>query len=169
MALLITSLKRNGMKRIRLRGERGAATVEFAMVAIVLLMIVFGIIEFGILMFDQHVLTNSSREGARAGIVMRVPRLPDVGTSPEEGIKDIVIKYAEEHMVSFGASSTLDINVSPDEIGRGAKKDPDGDIHPPPFGTMLTVTVTYPFDFLVLSGFGLGPITLTAETRMRME
>ena len=65
------------MKRMRLRGERGAATVEFAIIAVVLLMIVFGIIEFGILMFDKHILTNASREGARAGIVMRITRLPD--------------------------------------------------------------------------------------------
>ena len=151
------------MKRMRLRGERGAAAVEFAMIAVVLLMIVFGIIEFGILMFDKHVLTNASREGARAGIVMRIPRLPD------EDIKDIVIKYAEDHMVSFGASSTLDFGPWPGE-------DPDVWISPADrdsggvsFGTELIVKVKYPFDFLVLSGFGLGPITLTAETRMRME
>jgi hypothetical protein len=120
-------------------------------------------------MFDQHVLTNASREGARAGVVMRVPRLPDEGINPEEGIKDIVIKYAEDHMVSFGASSTLDFGPWPGE-------DPDVWISPAEadrvgvlFGEELIVKVKYPFDFLVLSGFGLGPITLTAETRMRME
>jgi hypothetical protein len=37
------------------------------------------------------------------------------------------------------------------------------------FGKELKITVKYPFNFLVLSGFGLDPITLTAETRMRME
>ena len=72
------------MKRMRLRGERGAAAVEFAITAVVLLMIVFGIIEFGILMFDKHVLTNASREGARAGIVMRIPRLMPVVRVPEQ-------------------------------------------------------------------------------------
>jgi hypothetical protein len=153
------------MKRMRLRGERGAATVEFAIIAVVLLMIVFGIIEFGILMFDKHILTNAGREGARAGIVMRIPRLPD------EDIKDIVIKYAEDHMVGFGASSTLDFGPWPDD-----EKGPKVWISPVEadrvgslFGTPLIVKVKYPFDFLVLSGFGLGPITLTAETRMRME
>ena len=155
------------MKRMRLRGERGGVAVEFAMIAVVLLMIVFGIIEFGILMFDKHVLTNASREGARAGIVMRVPRLPD------EDIKAIVIKYAEDHMVSFGASSTLDFN---EDVNGWPGEDPGVWISPAEidrvgalFGTELIVKVKYPFDFLVLSGFGLGPITLTAETRMRME
>jgi len=37
------------------------------------------------------------------------------------------------------------------------------------FGTQLEVSVTYPYNFLFLSSLGLGPITLTAETRMRME
>jgi hypothetical protein len=156
------------MKKKRLRVERGAAAVEFAMIAVVFLMIVFGIIEFGILMFDKHVLTNASREGARAGIVMRVPRLPD------EDIQNIVIKYAEEHMVSFGASSTLDFGPWPD----GPDEDVDPDVWITPampdrvgllFGKELKITVKYPFNFLVLSGFGLDPITLTAETRMRME
>ena len=59
------------MKKIKLRDEQGAVTVEFAIISILLFTIVFGIIEFGLLMFDKHVLTNASREGARAGIVMR--------------------------------------------------------------------------------------------------
>jgi len=63
------------MKRMSWRDEKGAAAVEFAVVAGLFLMIVFGIIEFGILMFDQHILTNASREGARAGVVMRAPRV----------------------------------------------------------------------------------------------
>ena len=153
------------MKRMRLQGERGAAAVEFAMIAVVLLVIVFGIIEFGILMFDKHILTNASREGARAGIVMRIPRLPD------EGIKDIVIKYAEDHMVSFGASSTLDFGPWPGEDPDVwiSPAEADRDIVGVPFGTELIVKVKYPFEFFVLSGFGLRPIILTAETRMRME
>ena len=151
------------MKRMRLRSERGAASVEFAMIAVVFLIIVFGIIEFGILMFDKHVLTNASREGARAGIVMRNPRLPD------EDIKDIVIKYAEDHMVGFGASSTLDFGPWPGEVPDVWISPAEADRVGVLFGTELIVKVKYPFNFLVLSGFGLGPITLEAETRMRME
>jgi Flp pilus assembly protein TadG len=143
------------MKKILLRKERGATAVEFAIIATLFFSVVFGIIEFGILMFDQHVLTNASREGARAGIVMRVPRLSNAE------IENIVEAYAQEHMVSFNASSTLvfDPPISPVEASRIGNT----------FGTPLVVTVKYPFHFLVLSGFGLGPITLTAETRMRME
>lgn len=152
----------DGMKRIQLRGERGAAAIEFAIISVVLLLIVFGIIEFGILLFDKHILTNASREGARAGIVMRVPRLSDAE------IENIVRAYAREHMVSFRADIHLDFGPWPDENPE-FKVEPVGPRVGNLFGTELVVTVKYPFNFLVLSGFGLGSIPLTAETRMRME
>ena len=139
------------MKPMSLRDEKGAAAVEFAVVAGLFLMIVFGIIEFGILMFDQHVLTNASREGARAGIVMRVPRVTDAA------ITTIVNQYAQGRMVSFGPSSNPTTTVSRESTTE------------PLFGKELVVRVTFPFRFLLLSNFGLDPITLEAETRMRME
>jgi Flp pilus assembly protein TadG len=143
------------MQGILQRRERGAATVEFAIVAIVLFLFVFGIIEFGLLMFDKHILTNASREGARAGVVMRANRLSDAE------IQNTVRRYAQGHMVSFRASSTLvfDPPISPVESSRVGNL----------FGTDLVVTVTYPYNFMFLSGIGLGPINLTAETRMKME
>jgi Flp pilus assembly protein TadG len=49
----------------RLLGERGAAAVEFALVAPVLLMLLFGIIEFGKTMNTQATLSSAAREGAR--------------------------------------------------------------------------------------------------------
>lgn len=145
------------LKQRRLRRERGAATVEFAVIAVVLFLLVFGIIEFGILLFDKHILTNASREGARAGIVMT-----DGVRVTDDEIKQIVRDYAQEFMVSFRESSTLvfDPDISPVESSRVG-----GGL----FGTDLVVTVNYQFNFLLLSGIGLGPITLTAETRMKME
>jgi Flp pilus assembly protein TadG len=142
----------DGMKRKLFRGEHGGATVEFAIIASLLLTIVFGIIECSILLFDKHILTNASREGARAGIVMRVPRVPDAT------IINRVNGYAQEHMMTFGPSN-LTTTVTPAEASRVGNL----------LGTELKVTVTYQFDFLVLSIVGLGPITLKAETRMRME
>ena len=34
----------------------------------------FGVIEFGLLLYDQQVLNNAAREGARAGIVVSTSR-----------------------------------------------------------------------------------------------
>lgn len=49
--------------------ERGAATVEFALVASILLTLVFGIIQFGIFYSRYQVLQAAAREGARAAAV----------------------------------------------------------------------------------------------------
>ncbi len=51
------------MKTHRLQSEQGIATVEFSMIAVVLLVLAFGIIEFGSLIQAQAVVTNVGREG----------------------------------------------------------------------------------------------------------
>ena len=140
------------MKRKLLRGEQGSTAVEFALTVVIVLLFVFGIIEFGVLVYDKHVLTNASREGARAGVVMRTTRLTD------ENIEAVVSEFANNYMVSFRTAATLNTAVLPAEPRDGM-----------PFGTELVVTVTYPFNFLFLSNFGLGPYTLKAVTRMKME
>lgn len=50
---------------IILHREDGAALVEFAMVAVVLLMIVFGIVEFGLTFRDRLTMANSTQGAAR--------------------------------------------------------------------------------------------------------
>jgi len=50
-------------------GRRGAAAVELAVVAPLFLLLLAGIIEFGQAFRIQHVISNASRRGARAGIV----------------------------------------------------------------------------------------------------
>ncbi len=57
-----------------LKNERGGSLIEFVLIAWVLFLILFGIIEFGLIMYNQAVITNASREGARYGIVSRAPR-----------------------------------------------------------------------------------------------
>ena len=49
--------------------RRGAAAVEFAIVAPVFFLLVFGMIEYGRMVMVQQVLTNASREGARVGVL----------------------------------------------------------------------------------------------------
>ncbi len=140
------------LKRIRKRRlQNGAATVELAiLLGTILLPLLFGIIEFSFILYDKAMITNASREGARAGIVFSDPRL----TAGE--ISAVVDNYCQDNLISFGGSS-------PTTTVTGA----DGD-----HGDPLTVTVTYDYDFLVLPEFVesiTGPITLTAQTIMRME
>lgn len=55
--------------RIRVRHQRGAAAVEFALVLLPLLWIVFGIISFGMMLSFRQSLSQAATEGARAAAV----------------------------------------------------------------------------------------------------
>ena len=48
-----------------IRGNRGAAAVEFAVLFVLLMVILFGIIEFGFIWMQSHYIANAAREGAR--------------------------------------------------------------------------------------------------------
>ena len=62
------------MRVQRLGSRRGQSAVELALVLPMLFVVIFGAVEFGTAMYDKAVLTNASREGARAGIVAPRPR-----------------------------------------------------------------------------------------------
>jgi len=145
--------------KMMIRDQNGGAVVEFALILPLLIVLLFGSVEFGLLLYNKHIITNASREGARAGIVMRDPRLSD------SDIKAIVDKYADKYLVTFG-SGTISFNppISPPESSRTG---------PGLFGTDLIVTVEYPYNFLVLFNpitfQRFDPIKLKARTVMRME
>ena len=131
--------------------QKGVAAVEFAIILLPLVLLIFGAIEFTTALYDKAVITNASREGARAGIVYDDPRRSN------SDIVDAVSRYCSDNMISLGGDS--DIST---QIIRG------GDTA----GDPLTVRVTYTYNFLVLPNFitSLAPgITMEAETVMRME
>jgi Flp pilus assembly protein TadG len=77
----------------KLRREAGGAAAEFAIILPLLIFFIFGIVEFGFLLYNKQVLTNASREGARAGIVVQVPKPTD------QDIRDIIANYCNGHLV----------------------------------------------------------------------
>jgi hypothetical protein len=54
----------NSMTR-RLKSQRGAELIEFALIFPLLLLVLLGIVDFGFLFQRYEVLTNATREGAR--------------------------------------------------------------------------------------------------------
>lgn len=131
---------------------RGGAAVEFALVLPLFLAIVFGIVEFGVALYDKAVVTNASREAARAGIVLRQPKL----TAAQ--IRDIALDHCATNLISFGDAAPPSVTVS-GNAGGG-------------FGTPLTVTVSYAYSGLALGsliGALSGPIQLAATTTMNNE
>ena len=76
------------------KNQRGAAVVEFALILPILLLLLVGTIDASLALYDKAVITNASREGARAGIVARSPPV-----TPEE-IVAVVNRYALPALVS---------------------------------------------------------------------
>jgi Flp pilus assembly protein TadG len=161
------------MKRKRLYSESGASLVEFAIVLPLLLLFIFGIIEFGFLLFNKAMLTNASREGARAGVVYKPSQ-----RMPVETIKDIVINYCGNHMITFAGSSGLrDPKITVTKAsGQESAYDPDTFAS----GEYLKVTAEYDYTFLVLpnifkliNAVGVAElpssVKLTAVSQMRSE
>ena len=65
--------------RRRIRSERGAELIEFALTLPLLLLLVLGIIEFGFMFQEYEVVTNAAREGARIGAL-----IPSAGFTANE-------------------------------------------------------------------------------------
>ena len=133
---------------MRGRGEDGAMAVEFALLLPMLVTLVAGTIEFGFALYSQEVITNASREAARAGIVIGDPR-------PTEGeITNVALTY----LTNFGMScATSCISIT------GAQGDSGND---------LTVSVDLPYRFVMLPGIidnFVDEITLRATTTMKHE
>jgi Flp pilus assembly protein TadG len=140
------------VKSTKINDQKGAIAVEFAFVLPLLIVLLVGIMEFGLILYNQQVITNACREGTRAGIVARSPRLDLTA------ITKVVNDYSQAHLVTFGNATSA---VTAINNGSGTS-----------FGDDLTVTVTYEYDFLVLSKFIsslTGGLTLSAQTVMKYE
>ncbi len=55
--------------RSMIADDRGASTVEFALIVPVLIMLIFAIFQFGMAFGDHLVITHAAREGARLAAV----------------------------------------------------------------------------------------------------
>jgi Flp pilus assembly protein TadG len=131
----------------RAKKRRGAAVVEFAVVAPVFFLLVFGMIEFGRMVMVQQVITNASREGARRAVL-------DGATSQE------VTAAVNDYLQTAGINGdSLVITVTPNPPSNAG------------FGEPVTVDVTVPFSEVswIPSPMFIGDTPMTATTVMRRE
>ena len=132
--------------------QKGSVVVEFALIFPLLLFIVFSIIECSLALYDKAVITNASREAARAGIVLRTPKLT------KTQIANVALDYCQHNLISFAQNALPTVQVNDNDTTT--------------FGTPLSVSVSYVYTGL---GFGqlinalAGPITLRATTTMNNE
>ncbi|MBW8066617.1 MAG: pilus assembly protein [Ferrovum sp.] len=136
--------------------ERGVAAVEFAIIFPLMLLLMFGIIEFGTMMYDQIMVTNAAREGARWGSVQSVslPHPIVCNTSPstsscsgnEPGTACAVASnYAANTLISYqgGNNNSPTVTGNCNMVGGGSNS-----------GAAIEVTVKYTFQ-----GLGLGSLS----------
>ncbi len=144
------SVKESRLGRLRLQrrlaaharsSERGAAAVEFALVAMLLLTIFLAIIQFAVLFWSLNVAEHASREGARA-----------YATAPCGNHTALVSDRV-------GPASAGNLSVSRSFPGA----------YPPAAGDQVTVTVS--FDIRRLDGGFLGflPESVTEDATARVE
>jgi Flp pilus assembly protein TadG len=138
----------------RLKSERGAELVEFALTFPLLLLVMLGIMDFGLLFQQYEVLTNAAREGARVSVL------------PGYGPADIEARV-NQYLLGSGltpASVTTSVGAAQVlAVGGGSCI------------SVRPVTVTYPHQFIFIGGIGtyfgktFGTKTLTATASMRDE
>jgi Flp pilus assembly protein TadG len=102
-----TTDRRNGSDRT---GERGAAAVEFALVAPLLVLLICGIIDLGRAYATLNQLAAAAREGARVAAVLPDPEGAQLGR-----VRDAVAGFAKGQLAGPDiARSSIDVDLRGD-------------------------------------------------------
>lgn len=121
--------------------SRGQVLAEFALISVAALMIIFGIIDFGRAFYTYHLVSNAARLGTRYAIVRG-------STSCTGATPDPLLSYVSGQAPGIDSSKMTVTTVCTNTPGLA---------HPctstaAPFsgaGCLVTVTVTYPFTFVI--------------------
>ena len=130
------------------RGERGQATVEFAIVLPLVLLLIVGIVEFGTAFNYWISLNHISNEGSRWTSVDRLPAYTDEGT-PVAAKSNPNVDDLEDYIKSQILTQDLRDKV---ETGGGSIDLCSSGGATPQVGDSATVTIKAPFSFPVVSG-----------------
>lgn len=115
---------------LRNRTDRGAAAVEFALVAPILILLVFGVISYGYMLSFRQALSQGVAEGARAGAVWPV----GYDVSQDAAREAAALARIEEALGSYGVGcSTTGVTCSVQVVDCDAGN------------KCLSVTVSYPY------------------------
>jgi Flp pilus assembly protein TadG len=163
----MTAKRGDAQLKKTIRSNSGAAAIEFAIVAPLLFVLLFGIIEFGAILYNQSVITNASREGARYAATFYTNPANATAVRPsQDEVRNYITSYVQLHLLDFaGASPFSGSNVS-------FSTSVDATV-----GHVGTVSIQYTYRFLVLGNL-MGLLTvgtwspnfpLNATTVMRDE
>jgi Flp pilus assembly protein TadG len=147
--------------------QKGAQSVEFALVLPFMVLIMFAVLDFGIIVYNKAIITNASREAARRGIILSAAAW-DVNM-----IKQVACNYAKDSLITVSGgtrNSTCTGTADPTVVVTPTAA--------PAFNTPVKVDVSY-----TVTGFSLGTwwglgtgashvggaLVLTASTEMNHE
>lgn len=109
-------------KRRLAKERRGAAAVEFALIAPLMLLFTFGMVEISQMMMVKNAATQASREGARVA-VLPGSESDDVRTRVKEELSHMAIDIAtielDPEIISNappGSNVTVRVRVDPDDV-----------------------------------------------------
>ncbi len=137
--------------------QHGQAAVEIALILPLLLIVLFGIVMSAFLFYAYIQVTNSSREGARAGSVYRLTH-PTTGWDMVDTVTKAVYTSSTQNALgglpvsssnpTIGVTySTIGVHYSPGGVLITCTQDS------PCSGDLVTATVTYSYTVPVLSNF----------------
>ena len=127
------------------RRRKGAAAIEFALVAIPFLFLTFTMVEFGRYVMIYQILTDASREGARRAVVE--------SATPDD------VEERVQNLLDESTLSVATVDVSPDDFSDLWLGDP----------VTVTVTVSYGDVSWISPIWIAGSPTLSATSTMHVE
>jgi len=154
---------------MRLKDQKGASLVEFALILPLFLFLIFGIIDFGWYFFVQQTLQYATREGVRLGLVGGTLQEGENTLSREASIIKCIKDQAS--VAVDPAKLIIDIYTVPMndwDIQRCGSAAPDAGGP----GEYVRVETTYPYKFLtpfIGAFFSGGETKIKAQATYRNE
>lgn len=94
----------------RRQQEKGSVAIEMALVLPLFLFIMAGIIDLGLLFWEKHVLTNATREGARAAAKALDNGTAVVAQRTQTQVQQVVQDYMDQFSIKNLDGSPLVLN-----------------------------------------------------------
>lgn len=143
------------------RRSGGAELVEFALVLPILVVILIAVFDFGFMVYDKAMITHAAREAARAGIVLRDPRLTKVQ------VEAVATSHCQSKLISMAGNNACTVTAEvPSEIRSQAVVPltaPSSELNK----TLLSVSVEYTYHGPIESVIGvLGALGVPAALEL---
>ncbi len=133
-------------KQHKSQAQQGLALIELALVLPFFLSLIFAVITYGLALYNQAIITNASREAARAGVMFTVPAASDAE------IVATALDYCAKNLVTLSSTRVPEVQL---DYASGRKP-----------GDPLTVSIRYSYTGL---SFALGTTSLLLHARSTMR